>query len=132
MVSRSVYRVARALLEAGLAPSGGDRRVPLVGNIARWRGGEYFADVVGDKVFLTVTVEEGPAGFRRFTRGPALRQRLCRNAGYSSGFTRPIDKAFLCAYCIPAEGQPNCFFSRMIPPMRSRSEPDSLNPVSTN
>lgn len=36
---------------------------PLVGNMARWRGGEYFADVVGDKVLLTATVEEGPAGF---------------------------------------------------------------------
>lgn len=36
---------------------------PLVGNMARWRGGEYFADVVGDKVLLTSTVEEGPAGF---------------------------------------------------------------------
>ncbi|MED5815272.1 hypothetical protein VST63_23170 [Mycolicibacterium sp. 050232] len=36
---------------------------PLVGNMARWRGGEYFADVVGDSVLLTATVEEGPAGF---------------------------------------------------------------------
>lgn len=36
---------------------------PLVGNMARWRGGEYFADVAGDKVLLTATAEEGPAGF---------------------------------------------------------------------
>lgn len=36
---------------------------PLVGNLARWRGEEYFADVMGDSVLLTAIAQEGPAGF---------------------------------------------------------------------
>jgi hypothetical protein len=38
---------------------------PLVGNLARWRGGEYFADVVGDSVLLTAIGEEGPKAFEQ-------------------------------------------------------------------
>jgi hypothetical protein len=35
----------------------------LVGSLARWRGGEYFADVIGDSVQLTAAADQGPEGF---------------------------------------------------------------------
>jgi hypothetical protein len=38
---------------------------PLVGNLARWRGREYFADVVADSVLLTAIADDGPAGFEQ-------------------------------------------------------------------
>ncbi|MEH3130775.1 MAG: hypothetical protein PGN27_12550 [Mycolicibacterium neoaurum] len=36
---------------------------PLVGTLARWRGGEFFADVVGDNVLLTAIADQAPPGF---------------------------------------------------------------------
>jgi hypothetical protein len=36
---------------------------PNVGTLARWRGGEFFADVVGDGVILTSLGDQAPAGF---------------------------------------------------------------------
>lgn len=36
---------------------------PLVGNLARWREGEYFADVIGESVSLTAIGGEGPDDF---------------------------------------------------------------------
>jgi hypothetical protein len=35
----------------------------LVGTLARWRGQEYLADVVGDNIVLTAMAEQGPVGF---------------------------------------------------------------------
>lgn len=36
---------------------------PIVGTLARWRGGEFFADVVAESVILTSLSDQGPAGF---------------------------------------------------------------------
>lgn len=36
---------------------------PLVGTLARWRGGEFFADVVGETVLLTAIADQSPPGF---------------------------------------------------------------------
>lgn len=38
---------------------------PYVGTLARWRGVEYFADVVGNSVLLTTVTDSGPAGFEQ-------------------------------------------------------------------
>lgn len=38
---------------------------PMVGNLARWQGSEFFADIVADSVLLTAVVDEGPAGFEQ-------------------------------------------------------------------
>lgn len=37
---------------------------PMVGTLARWRGNEYFADVVAEIVNLTAITTDGPAGFQ--------------------------------------------------------------------
>ena len=37
----------------------------MVGTLARWRGGEFFADVVADGVVLTAITADGPAGFEQ-------------------------------------------------------------------
>lgn len=36
---------------------------PIVGTLARWRGGEFFADVVTESVLLTSISDQAPAGF---------------------------------------------------------------------
>ncbi len=36
---------------------------PVVGTLARWRGGEFYADVVADSVLLTSVSDQGPTGF---------------------------------------------------------------------
>lgn len=36
---------------------------PIVGTLARWRGGEFFADVVGGDVLLTSIADQAPSGF---------------------------------------------------------------------
>lgn len=36
---------------------------PIVGTVARWRGGEFFADVVADDVLLTTVSDQAPAEF---------------------------------------------------------------------
>lgn len=36
---------------------------PIVGTLARWRGAEFFADVLADSVILTSLADQGPAGF---------------------------------------------------------------------
>lgn len=36
---------------------------PMVGTLARWRGNEYFADVVAETVHLTAITADGPPGF---------------------------------------------------------------------
>lgn len=38
---------------------------PWVSTLARWRGGEYFADMLGDNVLLTAIGETGPTGFEQ-------------------------------------------------------------------
>lgn len=38
---------------------------PMVGTLARWQGGEFFADVVANSVILTAIGEQGPAGFEQ-------------------------------------------------------------------
>lgn len=36
---------------------------PIVGTLARWRGAEFFADVLADSVILTSLADQGPPGF---------------------------------------------------------------------
>jgi hypothetical protein len=36
---------------------------PIVGTLARWRGAEFFADVLSDSVILTSLADQGPTGF---------------------------------------------------------------------
>ncbi len=38
---------------------------PMVGTLARWRGNEFFADVVAESVLLTTIADDGPAGFEQ-------------------------------------------------------------------
>ncbi|MGX9789755.1 hypothetical protein [Mycobacterium sp. MMS18-G62] len=38
---------------------------PMVGTLARWRGREFFADVLPESVLLTAITEDGPAGFEQ-------------------------------------------------------------------
>lgn len=38
---------------------------PIVGSVARWRGNEYFADVIAENVLLTTIAEDGPPGFEQ-------------------------------------------------------------------
>lgn len=38
---------------------------PMVGTLARWRGGEFLADVIADRVLLTVISDQGPDGFEQ-------------------------------------------------------------------
>jgi hypothetical protein len=41
----------------------------LVGTMARWHGGEYFADVRNDTVLLTLMTADTPAGFEQIRHG---------------------------------------------------------------
>ena len=38
---------------------------PIVGTSARWRGSEFFADVIAESVLLTTVTNSGPAGFEQ-------------------------------------------------------------------
>ena len=38
---------------------------PIVGTLARWRGCEFFADVIAESVLLTTIADDGPAGFEQ-------------------------------------------------------------------
>jgi hypothetical protein len=38
---------------------------PIVGTMARWQSGEYFADVISENVLLTTIADDGPAGFEQ-------------------------------------------------------------------
>lgn len=42
---------------------------PIVGTVARWRGGEFLADVLADRVMLTLIADEGPSGFEQIRPG---------------------------------------------------------------
>ena len=42
---------------------------PMVGTLARWRGAEFFADVIGDDVLLTTVTDGEPAGFHQVRQG---------------------------------------------------------------
>jgi hypothetical protein len=42
---------------------------PIVGTMARWRGGEYFADFQAETVLLTRIADDGPSGFEQVRPG---------------------------------------------------------------
>lgn len=81
---------------------------PIVSAMARWQSGEYFADVIGESVLLTMLADYGPAGFEQIHHACGQRQFNCPNAKCSNVSSLQNWTACPCASCPPHEDQPRC------------------------
>ena len=65
---------------------------PIVGTMARWRGGEFFADVQAEAVLLTAIADNGPAGFEQVRPGAwSATARLSECEVFERVFTGEFD-----------------------------------------